>query len=170
MRQRIRACVLCLLATMVAAVPAIAQTTSGSIAGTVEDAQGAPIPGANVVLVSNERGNELTFTTGAYGTFTFPQLAPGTYTLKVTLEGFKTVERTNVVLNANDKLNAGVIKLEIGQRTETVLVTGRTTELKTQSAERGYALEGKALENVAVNSRSYLALVNLTPGWSARPT
>jgi hypothetical protein len=164
MRQRIRACVLGLFAMMVAAVPVVAQTTSGSIAGTVEDAQGAPVPGATVVLVSNERGNELTFTTGAFGTFTFPQLAPGSYTLKVSLEGFKTVERTNVVLNANDKLNAGVIKLEIGQQTETVLVTGRTTELKTQSAERGYALEGKVLQDVAVNSRSYLALVNLTPG------
>ena len=164
MRQRIRACVLSLFAMVFAAAPAIGQTTSGSIAGTVEDAQGAPVPGATVLLVSNERGNELTFTTGAYGTFTFPQLAPGTYTLKVSLEGFKTVERTNVVLNANDKLNAGVIKLEIGERTETVLVTGRTTELKTQSAERGYALEGKVLQDVAVNSRSYLALVNLTPG------
>jgi hypothetical protein len=164
MRQRIRACVLGLCAMVFAAAPVLAQTTSGTIAGTVQDAQGAPVPGATVVLVSNERGNELTFTTGAYGTFTFPQLAPGTYTLKVSLEGFKTVERTNVVLNANDKLNAGVVKLEIGERTETVVVTGRTTELKTQSAERGYALEGKALENVAVNSRSYLALVNLTPG------
>jgi len=163
MRQ-LTACVFGLFAMVFAAAPVIAQTTSGSIAGTVQDAQGAPVPGASVVLVSNERGNELTFTTGAYGTFTFPQLAPGTYTLKVTLEGFKTVERTSVVLNANDKLNAGIIKLEIGERSETVLVTGRTTELKTQSAERGYALEGKVLQDVAVNSRSYLALVNLTPG------
>ena len=141
-----------------------AQTTSGSIAGTVKDAQGGAVPGVTVILTNNQRGDQLTVISQDTGYFTFPQVQPGTYTLRVTLEGFKTVERTNLVLNANDKLNAGIVTLEVGALAETVSVTGRVTELKTQSAERGYALEGKVLQDVAVNSRSYLALVGLTPG------
>src|SRR5688572_3809076 len=100
--------------------PASAQTTSGSISGTVTDAQGAPVPGAAVTITNNQRGDSLTAVTSAAGTFTFPQVQPSDYTLKVTLEGFRTAERTNVVLNANDRLNAGIIVLEVGQLTETV--------------------------------------------------
>jgi len=152
-----------LLVALVAAA-AGAQTTSGSVAGVVRDAQGGAVPGVSVTLVSNQRGDQIAVITQETGAFTFPQVQPGTYTLKIALEGFKSIERTNVVVNANDKLNAGIITLEVGARTETVTVTGRTTELKTQTAERGYTLEGKVLQDVAVNSRSYLALVGLTPG------
>jgi hypothetical protein len=165
MQQRsIRCAILVLVALCAVAAGGGAQTTSGSIAGTVHDGQGSAVPGVTVTLTNNQRGDQLTFTTTETGSFTFPQLQPGTYTLRVALEGFKTIERTNVVVNANDKLNAGVVTLEVGARTETVTVTARATELKTQSAERGYALEGKVLQDVAVNSRSYLALVGLTPG------
>jgi hypothetical protein len=167
MRQRPIPWVVLVLAVVLApprSAVAGAQTTSGSIAGIVHDAQAAPVPGATVTLTNNQRGDVLTVTTAPNGTFTFPQVQPGTYTLRVTLEGFKTVERTNVVLNANDKLNAGTVVLDVGALSETVSVTSRVTELKTESAERGYALEGKVLQDVAVNSRSYLALVGLTPG------
>ncbi len=164
MRQRLIHCFALVFVMLFVAGSAGAQTSSGSIAGTVRDAQGGAVPGVTVTLVNNQRGDTLTVTTQETGYFTFPQLQPGAYTLRVALEGFKTVERTNVVLNANDKLNAGIVTLEVGARSETVTVTGRTTELKNQSAERGYALEGKVLQDVAVNSRSYLALVGLTPG------
>jgi len=165
MRQRLTRSSTFVLAALLAAAAAVqAQTTSGSIAGTVHDSQGGAVPGVTVTLINNQRGDQLAVTTQDTGYFTFPQVQPGTYTLRVSLEGFKTIERTNVVLNANDKLNAGIVTLEVGALAETVSVTSRVTELKTQSAERGYALEGKVLQDVAVNSRSYLALVGLTPG------
>ena len=164
MRQTIHRCMALALAAILMAAAATAQTTSGSLAGIVRDSQGAGVPGVTVSLTNNQRGDQATVVTQEGGVFTFPQVQPGSYTLKVALEGFKTVERTNVVVNANDKLNAGIVTLEVGQRAETVTVTARATELKTQSAERGYALEGKVLQDVAVNSRSYLALVGLTPG------
>lgn len=164
MRQRsIHACAFALLALLLVR-PAAAQTTSGSVSGIVRDSQGGAVPGATVTLTNNQRGDELTVMTQEAGTFMFPQVQPGGYTLRIALEGFKTVQRTNVVVNALDKLNAGIVTLDVGARTETITVTGRSTELKTQSAERGYALEGEVLQNVAVNSRSYLALVGLTPG------
>jgi len=164
MRQTIHRGITLALAAILMAAAASAQTTSGSLAGIVRDSSGGGVPGVSVTLTNNQRGDQQTVVTQEAGAFTFPQVQPGTYTLKVALEGFKTVERTNVVVNANDKLNAGIVTLEVGQRAETVTVTARATELKTQSAERGYALEGKVLQDVAVNSRSYLALVGLTPG------
>src|SRR5215207_7122444 len=91
-----------------------AQTTSGSLAGIVRDTQGGAIPGVTVTLISNTRGDELPATTQEDGAFTFPQVQPGVYTLRVALGGFKTVERVNVVMNANDRLNVGIIALEVG--------------------------------------------------------
>ncbi len=156
------------LIAIVAMIPwgslAIAQTTSGSLSGTVQDPQGGMLPGATVTLVSQRRGNTDTTTTNEQGFFTFPQLPPDTYTLTVTLQNFKTFERREVVLNANERGSVGLVTLEVGALSEVVSVTTRIQELQTQSAERGYALEGKVLEDVAVNSRSYLALVGLTPG------
>jgi hypothetical protein len=141
-----------------------AQSTAASLSGTVQDGQGAPIPGAVVTVTSNRRGTTETTTTNGEGFFTIPQLPPDTYTAKVRLEGFKTFERSEVVLNANERASAGTVVLDVGALTEVISVTSRVQELQTQSAERGYALEGKVLQDVAVNSRSYLALVGLQPG------
>ena len=78
-----------------------AQTTSASVSGTVKDAQGGVLPGATVTLVSHSQGNILNSLTDAEGRFVFPLVRPDSYTLRVTMQGFKTVERTNLVVNAN---------------------------------------------------------------------
>ncbi len=141
-----------------------AQTTSGSISGIVKDAQGATVPNAKVSITSTSRGDTVTTDTDSEGHFVFPQLQPGTYSLRIEGSGFKTFEKSGVVLNANDKISAGEITLEIGAVAESVTVTARGAELQTESAERGNALVGTVLDNIAVNSRSYLALVGLAPG------
>src|SRR6476619_6845761 len=81
-----------------------AQTTSAFVSGSVKDAQGGAMPGATVTLTSRTQGNALTATTDAEGRFVFPIVRPDSYTLKITMQGFKTVERTNLVVNANDRL------------------------------------------------------------------
>jgi hypothetical protein len=141
-----------------------AQSTAASLSGTVQDGQGAAIPGAIVTVTSNRRGTSESTTTNGEGFFTIPQLPPDTYTLKISLEGFKSFERSAVVLTANERASAGTIALDLGAVSEIISVTSRVQELQTASAERGYALEGKVLQDVAVNSRSYLALVGLQPG------
>ena len=59
------------------------------------------------------------------GVFVFPQLPPGAYTVTVEKAGFKRTEKTDVVLSAGDKLNAGDFQLEAGEISATVEVTGR---------------------------------------------
>src|SRR4051794_38808874 len=85
-----------------------AQTTSASVSGSVQDSQGGVLPGVTVTITSRTQGNALTAVTDSGGRFVFPIVRPDTYALKVALEGFKTLERTNVIVHANDKLSAGV--------------------------------------------------------------
>ena len=94
--------------------PALAQTTSASVSGVVQDSQGAFLPGVTVTLTSQTQGQTLTTTTDGEGRFTFAIVRPDTYSLQASLQGFKTVERTKVVVNANDRLSTGTMVLEVG--------------------------------------------------------
>ena len=80
------------------------------------------------------------------------------------MQGFKTLERTNVVVNANDRFSAGVLTLEVGGMTEEVSVTGRVSELQATSGERSFTLEGEAIKNIANNGRSLFGFATLVPG------
>jgi hypothetical protein len=155
---------LALVGLVSAAPPAMAQTTSASISGVVQDSQGAVLPGVTVTLTSNTQGQTFTTTTDGEGRFTFPIVRPDTYSLQASLQGFRTVERTKVVVNANDRMSTGVITLEVGQMTEEISVTARVTELQTTSGERSFALESSELENIANDGRSLFGFATLVPG------
>lgn len=141
-----------------------AQTSSGSVSGSVRDAQDASVPTATVIITEAEKKITLTTKTDGEGRFVFPQLLPGTYEITVDASGFKKLERKNVVLLANDKISVGVITMEVGAVSESVEVQSQVIQLKTESAERSDAIIGKQLDNLAVNSRSYLQLAGLAPG------
>jgi hypothetical protein len=151
---------------MVAAAPpaATAQTTSASVTGTVQDAQGGALPGVAVTLTSKTQGNVQTATTDSEGRFVFAIVRPDTYTLSAALEGFKTLERTNLIVNANDRLSAGILALEVGAMTEEVTVSSRVSELQTTSGERSFTLENSALSNIANNGRQLFNFAVLVPG------
>ena len=83
------------------------QTTSGSITGTVLDAQAAVIPGATVTALEMQQKFTFTVKTNESGTFVFTAVPPGTYTIKIEASGFKILEHSGVVLNANDKIAVG---------------------------------------------------------------
>ena len=141
-----------------------AQSTNASVSGTVQDAQGGVLPGVAVTLKSRTQGSTLTTTTDAEGRFIFTIVRPDTYELSMSLEGFKTAERTNVVVNASDRLTTGNITLEVGQMSEQVTVTSRVSELQTTSGERSFTLDSEALKNIANNGRSLFGFVSLVPG------
>ncbi len=141
-----------------------AQTNSARVAGNVQDSVGGALPGATVTLTSRTQANVLSVTTDAEGRFVFATVRPDTYILRVTMQGFKTAERTNVVVNAADRLSAGTIALEIGGVSESISVTSRVSELQVESGERSFTLESEALENIANNGRSLFNFANLVPG------
>ena len=143
---------------------AVAQSTRGSLAGTVRDGQGAAVPGATVELTSPRRNDTQVTTANEAGDFVFLNLLPDTYNLKVTMDSFKTVEQSNVVLNAADRLSVGVVTLELGAVSETVNVTTRVVEVQSRDATRNFSVDSAAIENLAVNGRDPLLLARLAPG------
>jgi hypothetical protein len=157
---------LTLAALVVAGNPTVlrAQTTSASVSGTIQDSQGGVLPGVSVTLTSRTQGNVLTAITDESGRFVFGIVRPDTYSLKVTLQGFKTLEKTNVVVNANDKLSAGILSMEVGAMSEEVSVTGRVTEVQSNTGERSFTLESEALKNIANNGRMLFNFATLVPG------
>src|SRR4051812_36128466 len=80
------------------------QTTSGSISGDVVDSQQSAIPSASVTIRDEAKGVTQSTTTDSQGRFVFPQLSPGNYKLSIESKGFKKLERTDLLLVANDKL------------------------------------------------------------------
>ena len=156
--------VLASLVVLGLAVHGQAQTTSASVSGTVQDQQGGMLPGVTVTLTSRTQGNALTSVTDADGRFNFGIVRPDTYTLQAALQGFKTYEQTNVVVNANDRISLPPLGMEVGAMTEEVTVSSRVSELQTTNGERSFALENAALTNIANNGRQLFNFALLVPG------
>jgi Carboxypeptidase regulatory-like domain len=138
-----------------------AQTT-GSISGTVIDANGAIVPNATVT-VKGQGGQEFTVTTNDNGTYRVPAVAAGFYTVTVTRDGFKKTVFSNV------KVDVGVpstvdAALEVGNLEQVVEVTTGGEVLQTQTATIGTTITGRQITETPVASRDALDLVGLLPG------
>ncbi len=141
-----------------------AQTTSGSIAGNVNDPQQAAVAGATVTVTDETRAFSQTATSDKEGRFVFPTLSPGTYKLTIEAKGFKKLERTNMLLVANDKMTVGELALEVGGANETVTITAEATLVQSESAERSHAIQGEIVRNIAVNGRGFVNLASIATG------
>ena len=112
---------------VLSAVAVMAQATTGILRGTVTDANGAAIAGANVTVKNEGTGTSSTFTTNSEGTFDAPALQPGNYSVTVEATGFKRSVATNVNVKIGI-VNPLAIVLEAGNVAETVTVTAGTDE------------------------------------------
>src|SRR5881628_2772072 len=88
--------VVCLLGGSTA--PALAQGAGGQIEGTVRDEQGAVLPGATVTLRNEQTGVTRVAVTDGNGQYRFPALAPGTYGLRIELQGFAAAEAKDLTI------------------------------------------------------------------------
>src|SRR5579871_1090473 len=92
------------LAVLAAALPLAAQTTSGSISGTITDATHSSINAADITATEVNQKFTLNTKSDAAGRFVFATVPPGTYQLDVRAPGFKEFTQTGIVLDANDRL------------------------------------------------------------------
>src|ERR1041385_3524993 len=109
----------CVALLTVAAVTAPAQVLYGSLVGNVKDASGASVPGAVITVTSKETGNSRTTTTNDEGGYNIPTIQSGTYTVKVTKEGFRSAEQTDVAVTINTVTRTD-FTMDIGAVTESV--------------------------------------------------
>src|SRR6266446_7697338 len=138
------------------------QGESATLSGTVEDQNGALIPGAAVTAVNTATTLERKATTDSNGRYTFPLLPPGTYIVRVQAQGFTPVENRNVVLNVGDQ-KALQIQLKAGDINATVQVVNEA-ELINESPAVSTVVDRQFAENLPMNGRSFQTLIQLTPG------
>jgi outer membrane receptor protein involved in Fe transport len=153
------------------AVEARAQS-AGSITGTVKDTSGGALPGASVTAANPAQAVTQTARTDEGGVFVFPQLPPGTYSVRVELNGFKSVERTGVILSTKAAVNVGDVLLEVGNMAEAITVEANVGRLQvqTESGERSDLVTNKQLRDVALNGRNIADLFKTIPGVIAGAT
>lgn len=140
---------------------ASAQTT-GSIAGTVADANGALVPNATV-LVKGEGGQQFTATTSENGTFRIPAVASGLYTVTVTSKGFKKSVFNNVKVDLGLPATVDAV-LEVGSVEQVVEVTTGGEVLQTQTATVGATIQSRQILGTPIASRDALDIVSTLPG------
>jgi len=145
------------------AVPVSAQTPSGEISGTVSDTSGSVMPGVRVTLTNVATNNVRLSQTNESGVYVYPAVPIGNYTLKVELEGFSTVERSNIQVQVGSA-NRIPFTLEIGQLTDVVQVVADTPIIQTANASIGTVIENRSIVELPLNGRNYLQLASLIPG------
>jgi trimeric autotransporter adhesin len=150
-----------LVAAVSLSTSAFAQSFQGGLRGVVKDAQGV-IPGASVTIVNEANNITRDTVTNGVGEYSFPALNPGEYTVKATVQGYKTFERKGVRVGTQDFL-ALDIQLEIGALEETITVTGESPLIETMNASTGDVLDTKSLESIPTPGRSVFLMANLTP-------
>lgn len=143
-----------------------AQVLYGQLVGTVTDATGAVIPGADITATHEGSGAVRTAISSATGAFDFPTLQPGFWDVHVNMPGFKEFELTGVEVTLNN-ITRIVAKLDVGEVTEIVTVTSETSLLQTDRAEVRAEIPVKVIEDMPVPSgRNYQGLFGTLPGIS----
>ncbi len=143
-----------------------AQVLYGSLTGRVTDLQGAVVPGATVAITHRETNQTRQAVTDASGGYDFATVAAGTYTVKISKSGFKSVTKENVAVTLNTITRAD-ISVEVGQVSETVIVTADAAPIKTDRAEVSAELTSRPLSELPVPlGRNYQQLFKTLPGFT----
>src|SRR5215471_13688485 len=144
---------------------ASAQTLYGQLTGNVRDASEALVAGARVTAVNVNTNQSRQAVTDSVGSYSLPTLEAGTYTVRVSKEGFNTASETNVVVSINTVTRVD-IGLKVGATTETVNVTAETAVLQTDRAEVSAEITSTSYENLPVAvGRNYQQLLRTVPGF-----
>ena len=140
-----------------------AQTTSATINGQITDAQGKVVPGVAVQAVNIDTSAIYPGKTNGSGIYAIPGIPPGRYRLSVRKDGFKEINKTDLVLQVQDTLEQN-FALEVGSVSESVTVTGGSINMNTTDAAVSTVIDRQFVENIPLNGRSFQDLVTLAPG------
>src|SRR5262249_43544861 len=151
-----------LLALLALPLAGRAQTT-WTIEGTVTDKQGLAVSGAEIRAEGSTAAVSRSVTTAADGAYQIAGLLPGVYKMTVTRSGFSTRIFEGLELTLNRTLNFDV-KLEVGVVQERVEVSSEVPLLDTSSSSTGATIIPQQIENMPINGRNYLDLLQLVPG------
>jgi hypothetical protein len=153
-------CIFMFLLVMSSPAKMFAQT-SGTLSGHVADATGAVIPDAAVTLINVGTGSTRTTVTTGSGDYTFPDVPPAIYKVQVTHAGFKTASSSNLELQVQQSMRQD-FTMQVGAVTQSVTVEATGALLQVENASLGTVIENKSLNELPLNGRNYLSLVQLS--------
>jgi hypothetical protein len=146
-------------------LPAAAQKFTGTIRGSVTDASGAVVPGAEVTIKSDATGESRTVVTNNQGEYVVPELLAGMYTVAVKKANFKEVVSRGVELHVSSTAVADAV-LQVGNVSEQVTVEAKSVQVDTSSGSVGNVVGGNEVRELPLNGRSFVQLTQLMPGVS----
>lgn len=149
---------------LLSTVPLWAQSARSLILGTITDPSGAAVTGAKVIVENSATGFNSTTQSGEGGSYTMPNLLPGTYRITVAAQGFRTEVVNEIVVNLDQTVRIDV-KLDIGDLATRVEVAASTPVVQTDSSSVGQIVDGKQISTMPLNGRQNLfGLLALAPG------
>ena len=145
-------------------MPALmAQSSAGTISGTVTDTTGGVLPGVEVRITKVDTGQTRLAITGDEGRYSAPQLAVGIYEVRAELAGFQTSVQPGVQLQIGQEALVN-LTLEIGSISEEVIVSGEAPLVNTTSGTISAVISEVQVHELPLNSRNLTQLALLTPG------
>jgi hypothetical protein len=146
------------------AAGAYAQSSNGTIVGTVLDASGAAIPKAKVTGTSKELGLQRVAETDAAGAYRLENLPPGTYSVKVEASGFSAYAVDGITVKASFESTANA-KLDVGSISNTLTVEASAgQELQTESGDLGAQISNQEVQDLPILNLNPISLVLTQPG------
>ncbi len=152
-----------------AAVPAGAQQGTAQISGRVTDEQGALLPGVSLTITNEATGISRDVVTSAEGAYSASQLVPGTYRVVAKLAGFRSVDRSGLLLQVGTTMTLN-LALAVGGLEESITVSGVAPLVDVTSARVGGNVGTAELSELPAMNRNYFAAVALLPGVQFSPS
>ena len=156
----------CALAAVLAANigSARGQSVTGTISGSIVDQQSQIVPGATLTVINEANKDMRVVVSDERGNFQVTNLQPGSYTVRVEMQSFRTLERKNVVLSAGERLSVGTLALELGGLGETVVVEARGSQVNVAETQHAGVITARQIEQVQVLGRDVTSIMRLLPG------
>jgi hypothetical protein len=137
------------------------QGFQGGLRGSIKDAGGV-IPGVEVTITNDQTNIKRSVVTNDSGEYSFANVDPGTYAVKATLQGYKTIDRTGIRIGTQQFLTLD-LTMEVGAITENVTVTGEAPLIETANASQGTVLDSAALQSLPSPGRSAFMIGTTVP-------
>lgn len=151
-----------LIVLMLSSMYALAQTTAGTILGTVSEQSGAVVTDTQVVLTNIGTGATVNTVTNGSGFYQFVNVPPGSYRVTVSKQGFKTVTREPIDLQVEGQVQIN-LSLEVGSQSQKVTVTARTPLIRAETTSLGMVIDQRETTELPLNGRNPFNLAALTP-------
>ena len=163
-KQALSFVVFIMLAALSCGQASAQMTVTGSVTGTIMDASGAVIPGATVKMTSDTTREVRETKSNGEGVFNFTVVPRDSYRLKVERTGFKALERTGIVVSANEHVALSGLTLELGSSAETVTVAAEAAHVETESSEEAADVTTNQLANLTARGREVVSLLRTVAG------